>query len=221
MKSHIVRTALGTIVCTAVIAGYAVAGSHGHRHHPQHASGPGFSSEDNPGLYGRTAKDEHKDFFNRDKNPGVQGSAFGKATATDAKSHMDTAGTLLNTRDSSSWTQSARGADHRPSVVPSATPSRGVSPIPSVAPHGIPSPFPTPQGTVPPKPNPIPSASPGAHDDYEIEAESDASHAVSPIPSATPGGSPHPPEVIPSATPGGSPHPPYPIPSASPGGSHH
>src|SRR5207247_7542680 len=81
MKSTTFRAFIATAVCTTALTSYMIAGQHaGHGHHG-HLSGPGFSSDDNPGLFGRMGKDEHNGFFNSDNNPGVQGSAFGRATA--------------------------------------------------------------------------------------------------------------------------------------------
>ena len=74
-------------------------------------------------------KDERNDFFTKDNNPGVQGSAFGHVTVAPAGSK--------------------NAASQRPVLVPSATPSHGISPIPSATP------------VVRPTPNAIPSATPG------------------------------------------------------------
>src|SRR5437588_8438119 len=85
MKSTVFRSLLTTALCSAGLVSYGVAASHaGHGHANQRNSGPGFSRDENPGFFGRMGKDEHNDFFTRGNNPGVQGSAFGQATAAQA-----------------------------------------------------------------------------------------------------------------------------------------
>ena len=204
MKTIALRSLLVTIICFGGIVSYGLAGSHGGGHGRSHqaTSGPGFSSDDNPGFLGRMGKDEHNDFFTKDNNPGVQGSAFGRSTAAQAgDSHQQTTSLLENAASSS----------RRPDPVPSATPSRGISPIPSATPGS---------GGI----DPIPSATPGGHSGVSDASTMLSSHAVSPIPSATPGGS-HPPSPLPVPSPIPSAtipaHPPAgfgisPIPSATP-----
>ena len=195
MRSASLRAFITSTTVLVALASYAAAGSHAH-HRSTPITGPGFNRDDDPGFFGRMGKDERNDFLTKDNNPEVQGSAFGRSTAAQAGSNS--------------------AASQRPVLVPSATPSRGISPIPSATPGGTHSSV-----------SPIPSATPGG-----------THSSVSPIPSATPGGTHTAPSPggaaigpiiddpnamvtpktqIPSATSGGTRSSVSPIPSATPG----
>jgi hypothetical protein len=211
MKSMTLIAVAAATACSIAFTSYLVAGPHsGHGH----LSGPGFGSDNNPGLFGRTAKDERNGFFNSQNNPGIQGSTFGRAAA-------------------------AQGSANRVNPVPSATPSRGISPIPSATPAAgaltaIPNaatggPFAAPSATPSQGITPLPSATPGGvHPPSPLPTIPPySSGGISPIPSATPGGvhapsplptiPPHPTggiSPLPSATPSRGINP---VPSATPG----
>src|SRR6516165_765458 len=165
MRSANLRAFITSTTVLVALASYVAAGSHAH-HRSTPITGPGFNRDDNPGSFGRMGKDERNDFFTKDNNPGVQGSAFGRSTAGQAGSNS--------------------AASQRPVLVPSATPSRGISSIPSATPVGTgtaPSPGGAAIGPITDNPNAmvmpktqIPSATLGA-----------TRSSVSPIPTRTPG----------------------------------
>src|SRR2546421_13033264 len=126
MRSTAFQAFLASTLCTAGLVSAVFAGPHaGHAQLSNQKAGPGFSSNNNPGFFGRMGKTEHNDFLNRDNNPGVQGSAFGRATATHAgandKEHVAVSGGFLNRTN---WTDSAAGSGHRPNPIPSTTRGR-------------------------------------------------------------------------------------------------
>jgi hypothetical protein len=229
MKSSTSQTIIVSVACSAALISYVMAGA-GLR------SGPGFGSDNNPGVLGKTAKGSPGGLFNSLNNPGTLGSQFGRSNAPDAAasgaahSGATTPVAVFN-RD-----PNIIGAENRNAAVAAAdahrgqphgqrpSPFPGVSPIPSATPGGTHS-----------SPSPIPSATPGGdHPSPSPEpTETPGDHGVSPIPSATPGGTHSGVSPIPSATPGGdhpspSPEPTEtpgdhgvsPIPSATPGGDH-
>jgi hypothetical protein len=197
-------------------------------------AGPGFNSQNNPGLIGRQASDSNgAPGFNSTNNPGTVGSQFGRSTAQDASatglSHRNSnAGsftfgkpeeTVVNTASSNAnvserATTAASSKPETSSRFSGSLLNAGITPIPSATPsRGInPVPSATPGGR-PPVPSPIPSAT--------VPTHPPVAPGISPIPSATPGGEPPKPSPIPSATVPA--HPPIapgisPIPSATPGG---
>ena len=180
MRSASLRAFITSTTVLVALASYVAAGSHAH-HRSTPITDPGFNRDDNPGSFGRMGKDERNDFLTKDNNPEVQGSAFGRSTAAQAGSNS--------------------AASQRPVLVPSATPSRGISPIPSATPGGTHSSV-----------SPIPSATPGG----THTAPSPGGAAIGPI-IDDPNAMVTPKTQIPSATSGGTRSSVSPIPSATPG----
>jgi hypothetical protein len=138
------RTFLPLIVSLALVT-YVFAGPHGGRQHDRRTqSGPGFSSDNNPGSLGRMAKEDRADFFNSDNNPGKVGSEFGRTTAGQVKPNG-----LLRTNDHVSTDFAPMSLGGHPN-----RPGRQPKPIPSATPGG---------NHPPPTPSPIPSATPGGN----------------------------------------------------------
>ena len=198
MKLSSLAQSILVLVASGAVVSYAVAGQHEGRR-----SGPGFTSDNNPGVLGRTAKDGRGGLFNSQNNPGVLGSEFGRTTASGVRSTQPAAVFGQGTIGADNRTQAVAAAsrrEHNKGHQPLTIPGVGVSPIPSATPGGTHS-----------APSPIPSATPA-------KPGKGGFPGVSPIPSATPGGTHSAPSPIPSATPGGTHSAPSPIPSATPGG---
>lgn len=193
MKSPAFRTflvfALSIGLCSYVMAGsrgdrrssHGKSGSGGNRS----ISGPGFSSTNNPGLIGKTAKDEYPGFFNKENNPGIRGNAFGHETSLKARMRVEDARSFINNANTHKDPVLAVPAVANPKVdivttppdpLPRALPSQNIFPAPkSLGPHPFakvspwPNPFskfnpPNSRGQLfqplPPLPTPFPSIPP-------------------------------------------------------------
>ena len=183
-KFHVLSFAAFCIALVSYVS--AGNGGHGRGQGRGHHSGPGFNSDNNPGLLGKIGRDEQNDFFTSDGNPGKIGSEFGRATADKASAntelHRNESAPVV---DRGPKEQRVIGLFENKMVATSHNKRPHPSPIPSATPggtHPSPSPIPsaTPGGTHP-SPSPIPSATPGG------DGGPDVLFPIDPTPRGTPG----------------------------------
>ncbi len=168
-KFHVLSFAAFCIALVSYVS--AGNGGHGRGQGRGHHSGPGFNSDNNPGILGKIGRDEQNDFFTSDGNPGKIGSEFGRATADKASAntelHRNESAPVV---DRGPKEQSVTGLFENKRVDASHNKRPHPSPIPSATPGGTHS-----------SPSPIPSATPGG------DGGPDVLFPIDPTPKGTPG----------------------------------